>query len=102
MVKNAKGYMQLDDPGWVDQLIDSLRDRGVSVPGADLLLSVVHETPIGDVPEAKYDGRGVVGDAECGHVAFRKFRHLLKTVPLEQVNTGVGRPESTASLSVTC
>ena len=69
--KNINGYTQIDAPGTVDQLIDTLRDRGVAIPGADLLLSNVYDTLIGDVIEAKYIGHGVVGGVECDHLAFR-------------------------------
>jgi len=69
--KNLNGYTQIDAPGSVDDLIDTLRDRGMSIPGADLLLSDVYGTLIGDVLEAKYIGHGVVGGVECDHLAFR-------------------------------
>lgn len=69
--KNINGYTQIDASGTVDQLIDTLRDRGMAVPGADLLLSNVYDTLIGDVLEAKYIGHGVVGGVECDHLAFR-------------------------------
>lgn len=69
--KNINGYAQIDASGTVDQLIDTLRDRGMAVPGADLLLSNVYDTLIGDVLEAKYIGHAVVGGVECDHLAFR-------------------------------
>jgi hypothetical protein len=69
--KNINGYTQLDTPGTIDGLIDTLRDRGMAIPGADLLLSDVYGTLIGDVLEAKYIGHGVVGGIECDHLAFR-------------------------------
>jgi hypothetical protein len=42
--KNINSYTQLDAPGSVDQLIDTLRGRGMAPPGADLLLGNVHDT----------------------------------------------------------
>jgi hypothetical protein len=69
--RNINGYTQLDTPGTVDDLIDTLRDRGMAIPGADLLLSDVYDTLIADVIEAKYIGHGVVGGVECDHLAFR-------------------------------
>jgi hypothetical protein len=69
--KNINGYTQIESPGTVDQLIDVLRDRGVAMPGADLLLSNVYDTLIGDIIEAKHIGQGVVGGVECDHIAFR-------------------------------
>jgi hypothetical protein len=69
--KNINGYAQIDAPGTLDQLIDTLRDRGMAIPGADLLLSNVYDTLVGEVIEAKYIGHGVVGGVECDHLAFR-------------------------------
>jgi len=69
--KSINGYAQIDAPGSIDQLIDTLRDRGMAIPGADLLLSNVYDTLIGDVIEAKHIGHGVVGGVECDHLAFR-------------------------------
>jgi hypothetical protein len=69
--KNLNGYAQLDAPGTIDQLIDTLRNKGMAIPGADLLLSNVYGTLIGDVLEAKHIGEGVVEGVECEHLAFR-------------------------------
>ena len=69
--KNINGYTQLESPGSVDQLIDTLRGRGWALPGADLLLGNVFDTLSADVIEAKHIGRGVVGGVECDHLAFR-------------------------------
>jgi hypothetical protein len=70
--KNLNKYIQLDAPGSIDQLIDTLRDRGAPLPGADLLLSDVYDTVVGDVIDAKHIGEGVVGGAECQHLFFRQ------------------------------
>ena len=69
--KNLNSYVQLDGISSVDQLIDTLRDRGMSIPGADLLLGNVYETLSADVIEAKHIGRGVIDGVECEHLAFR-------------------------------
>ena len=69
--KNLNSYVQLDGIGSVDQLIDTLRDRGMTIPGADLLLGNVYETLSADVIEAKHIGRGVINGVECEHLAFR-------------------------------
>jgi hypothetical protein len=61
----------LDAPGSVDQLIDTLRGRGMALPGADLLLGNVHDTRMADVIDAKHIGRGVIGGVECEQLAFR-------------------------------
>jgi hypothetical protein len=70
--KNINKYIQLDAPGSIDQLIDTLRDHGAPLPGADILLSNVYDTVIGDVIGAKHIGEGVVGGAECEHLFFRQ------------------------------
>ena len=69
--KNLNSYVQLDGISSVDQLIDTLRDRGMSIPGADLLLGNVYDTLSADVIEAKHIGRGVIDGVECEHLAFR-------------------------------
>jgi len=69
--KNLNGYAEIGASGSVDEMIDTLRGRGMAVPGADLLLSNVYDTLIGDVIEAKYIGHAVVGGVECDHLAFR-------------------------------
>ena len=48
----------------VDQLIDTLRDRGMSVPGSR---PVARRCLI----EANHIGRGVIDGVECEHLAFR-------------------------------
>ena len=70
--KNINSYVKMDAPGTVDQLIDTLRDRGRELPGADLLLADVYDTLIKDVLEAKHIGEGVIGGVECEHLAFRE------------------------------
>lgn len=69
--KNINGYTQLDAPGSVDQLVDTLRGRGWALPGADLLLGNVYDTLMADVIDAKHIGRGVIDGIECDHLAFR-------------------------------
>lgn len=69
--KNINGYTQLETPGSVDQLIDTLRGRGWALPGADLLLGNVYDTLSADVIEAKHIGLGVIDGVECEHLAFR-------------------------------
>lgn len=69
--KNIDGYTQIDNPGTIDQLIDTLHGRGMAVPGGDLLGSDVYDTLIDGVLEAKVIGEGVVEGVECDHLAFR-------------------------------
>jgi hypothetical protein len=69
--KNINGYTQLESPGSVDQLIDTLRGHGWALPGADLLLGNVYDTLSADVIEAKHIGLGLIDGVECEHLAFR-------------------------------
>jgi hypothetical protein len=69
--KNLNVFTKLDAPGTVDQLIDRLRADYVEMPGADLLMSNVHEALMQDVIEAKHIGRGIINGVECEHLAFR-------------------------------
>jgi hypothetical protein len=72
--KNINGYAQFDAPGNLDQLIETLRlGHGVSMPGADLLLSNPYDALVAGVKEAKHIGRGVIDGVECEHLAFRNF-----------------------------
>jgi hypothetical protein len=70
--KNLKKYVQMDAPGSVDQLIDALREKGLALPGADLLLGDVSKTLTADLIEAKHIGLGVINGVECEHLAFRQ------------------------------
>jgi hypothetical protein len=69
--KNLNIYAQLDGVNSVDQLIDVLRERGMTMPGADLLLGNVYDTLSADVIESKHIGLGVINGVECEHLAFR-------------------------------
>jgi len=69
--KNLDGYTQLDAPGFVDKLIDVLRSRGWTLPGADLLTSNVFDTMSEGVIEAMDIGPGVISGIKCEHLAFR-------------------------------
>ena len=72
--KSHDSWTQFEAPGSVDQLIAALRaGHGVSMPGADLLLSNPYEVLVADVEEAKHIGRGVVEGVLCEHLAFRNF-----------------------------
>lgn len=72
--KNVNGYAQFEAPGSVGQLIHLLRvGHGVSLPGADLLLSNAYEVLVAGALEAKRIGPGVIDGVECEHLAFRNF-----------------------------
>jgi hypothetical protein len=72
--KNINGYSRFDAPGTLDHLIEVLRlGHGVSLPGADLLLSKPYDALVAGVKESKHIGRGVIDGQECEHLAFRNF-----------------------------
>ena len=70
--RNANVYGQVDVPGSIDHLIDELRDKyHRPVPGADLLQSNLSDALMPLVTDVKDLGSGVIGGAECDHLAFR-------------------------------
>jgi hypothetical protein len=70
--RDANIYAQAEVAGTVDQMVDEIRDKfHKSIPGADLLLSNVHDELMRDVTEVKDLGSGVIGGKECDHLAFR-------------------------------
>jgi hypothetical protein len=70
--KNAKGYVQADRAGTIDQLIDGIQAKtGSAMPGTDLLLSNSYDVLTSDVIEGHHIGQGVVDGVECEHLAFR-------------------------------
>lgn len=70
--RSTNVYTQFDAPGTLDQLVEALRaGYGVSLPGADLILSNSYDILVAGVKEAKYMGRGVIDGFECEHLAFR-------------------------------
>jgi hypothetical protein len=70
--EDANAYVQVDVPGTIEQLIDTLRDKlHKPLPGADLLVSNVYDELMTDVTDVKDLGSGVIGGTECDHLAFR-------------------------------
>ena len=70
--KNLNAFTQVDAPGTVDQLVDTLRNKfGVTLPGADLLLTNSFDALSADVIKGVHVGEGVVAGFECEHLAFR-------------------------------
>jgi len=69
---NAKSYVQADEPGTVDHVIDVIQSAaGAAMPGTDLLLSNAYDELMANVLDAKHIGQGVVDGVECEHLAFR-------------------------------
>ena len=72
LAKNLNGYAQVEAPGTVDQLVDTLRDKyHRPLPAADLLLANVNDALMPLVTDVKDLGSGVIGGVECDHLAFR-------------------------------
>jgi hypothetical protein len=70
--KHANVYAQVEAPGTIDQLVDTLRNKyHRPVPAGDLLLSNVHQQLMPLVVDTKDLGSGVIGGVECDHLAFR-------------------------------
>ncbi|MBW8636877.1 DUF2092 domain-containing protein [Hoeflea sp. WL0058] len=68
----AKLYTQVQAPGTIDQLIDTLRDKySFALPAADLLLSNPYDELMAEVTDIKDLGSGFIDDVECDHLAFR-------------------------------
>jgi len=72
--KDRNKFAQVDAPGSVDDLVETLRDKYMVVlPGADLVLARIFDEMSGDVVVAKNIGRGVIDGIECHHLAFRNL-----------------------------
>ena len=70
--KNVNAYAQVEAPGSIDQLIDTLRDTyDRPLPAADLLLTNINDALMPLVTDVKDLGSGVIGGVECDHLAFR-------------------------------
>ncbi|EJJ28393.1 DUF2092 domain-containing protein [Rhizobium sp. CF142] len=70
--KDTNLFTEVEAPGTLDNLIDELRNKyRRPVPGADLLSSTVYDALMADVVDVKDLGSGVIGGAECDHLAFR-------------------------------
>jgi hypothetical protein len=71
--KNLNVYTQVAIPGSIDHLVDELRVKyNRPLPAADLLITNSYDELMADVVDVKDLGSGVVGGAECDHLAFRK------------------------------
>lgn len=69
---NAKSYVQAEESGTIDRVIDILQSTaGAAMPGTDLLLSNAYQELTADALVARHVGQGVVDGVECEHLAFR-------------------------------
>ena len=70
--RNINAYAEIEAPGSVDQLIDTLRETyNLSPPGADLLTANPGSALAGSITAAVDLGSGVIDGRECDHVALR-------------------------------
>ena len=70
--RNANAYAQAAAPGTIDGLVDTLRTKyHRPIPGADLLMSNIHDQLMPEITNAKDLGSGVINGVECDHLAFR-------------------------------
>lgn len=70
--KNENLYTQIDIPGTVDNLINELHGTyNRPLPAADLIMTNVYDQLMPEVVDIKDLGSGVIGGAECDHLAFR-------------------------------
>jgi hypothetical protein len=71
--KGKNIYTQVEVPGTLDHLLDTLRDKyNRPLPGADLFMSNPQDQLMAGVTDIKDLGSGVIGGTECDHLAFRK------------------------------
>ena len=67
-------YAQAPVKGTNDELVKAVHDEmGMTVPGADLLLTDSYTVLIADVLEAKRMGEAMIAGHRCDHLAFRNF-----------------------------
>lgn len=70
--KTANAYIQKDLAGTIDQAISAMEtDSGLSMPGADLLLSNPYAVLASGITGSGYHGMAYVGGVQCHHLAFR-------------------------------
>jgi len=73
--KTAKAYFQKDVAGTIDQAIPALeRELGLSLPGADLLLSNPYAVLTAGVTSSGYHGIAPIGGVPAHHLSFRTPR----------------------------
>ena len=70
--KDRNSYTQIDAPGSLAKLVNSIRDRtDAALPGADLFAANAYAELTSDLTSAQHIGRGVINGVECEHLAFR-------------------------------
>jgi hypothetical protein len=109
--KNLNAYAQVDMEGSIDDAIRELEQRtGMSMPGADLLLTDSYSALMSGVINSGYYGRSFIGGVEAHHLGFRTpkvdFQIWVSTgdepLPLKYVITTkwmTGAPQYSVQLS---
>lgn len=70
--KTLNAYVQKDVAGTLDDAVHAIEQgTGLSLPGADLLLSDPYKALTSGVTSSGYYGKAYVGGVECHHLAFR-------------------------------
>ncbi len=70
--RRVNAYAQNTMPESLEAFVDRARsERGIAIPGADLLLTTIHAELTEPVTQAMYLGTGIVDGVECEHLAFR-------------------------------
>ena len=71
--KNLNKYTQVEMPGTIENLVETLQTKyDRPLPAADLLLPTVYDELMADVTNIKDLGSGVIEGVECDYLAFRK------------------------------
>lgn len=70
--KKLNGYFQVENPGTIDQVIDTLReDLGADAPAADLLYSDSYSNLLIGADSSSYWGTSVINGTKAHHLSFR-------------------------------
>ena len=70
--KKQNAYVQVEEPGNVDKLVDTLRKKFQKpMPAATLLMSDPYALLMSNVTDVKDLGSGVIRGQECNHIAAR-------------------------------
>lgn len=70
--RTANAYVQKDLAGTIDKAITTMENEsGLSLPGADLLLSDPYAALTSGATSSGYHGMAFVGGVQCHHLAFR-------------------------------
>ncbi|MCA8879004.1 MAG: DUF2092 domain-containing protein [Rhodobacteraceae bacterium] len=70
---DADIYTQIEAPGTIENLIDTLRSEyGIVLPAADLLIADPEKVLMDGVTDVKDLGVGVIGGTDCDHIALRR------------------------------